>query len=354
MDHIDGVVRALDEYGLDAMLITHEVGERYALDFCGEGVLLVTRGQCCYYTDSRYTEAAQKTVKRAAVRQVGNGKSHLDLAAEAIREAGLARVGFESDRLSVDALARCRDKLPCELIPAGGLIAGLRAAKDAQELARMRRAQTITDESFDAVLGWLRPGLTERQVAARLVYEMMSRGATKPSFDPIAASGANGSMPHAVPGDTVLERGTFLTMDFGCIYEGYCSDMTRTVALGKPTQEMKTVYDTVLAAQAAGIAAAKAGVAGSVPDAAARAVIEQAGYGEYFGHAFGHSLGIEIHESPNFSPREQTVMPAGAVVSAEPGIYLPGRFGVRIEDVVILTETGCEDITKSPKELLIL
>lgn len=354
MEHISGIIRALDEYGLDAMLITHEVGERYALDFCGEGVALISRKGCRYYTDSRYIEAAQAQIACARIQCVGRGKSHLDLAAEAIRELGLARVGFESDRISVDAFERCRDKLPCELIPAGALIPGLRASKDAGELARMRRAQAITDETFAAVLDFLRPGLTERQVTARLVYEMMSRGASKPSFDPIAASGANGSMPHAVPGDTVLERGTFLTMDFGCIYEGYCSDMTRTVALGKPTAEMQAVYDTVLEAQRAGIAAARAGVSGNAVDAAARQVIGKAGWGEYFGHAFGHSLGIEIHESPNFSPREQTPMPVGAVVSAEPGIYLPGRFGVRIEDVVVLTETGCENITTSPKELLIL
>ena len=354
MDHIARIRAALAERELDAMLVTSAVSERYALDFCGEGVLLVTADRCFYYTDSRYIEAAQKRVDCAEIAQTGGGRSHLDLAAEAVEKAGLVRVGFESDTVTVDGLARLRDKLPCELVPAGGLIAGLRRVKDGEELSRMRRAQAITDETFAAVLDVLRPGVTEREIAARLVYEMMRRGAERPSFDPIVASGANGSMPHAVPGDTVLRRGTFVTMDFGCIYEGYCSDMTRTVALGEPTEEMCAVYDTVLAAQAAGIAAARAGVAGSVPDAAARAVIERAGYGAYFGHAFGHSLGLEIHEGPNFSPSETAAMPAGAVVSAEPGIYLPGRFGVRIEDVVVLTGSGCEDLTASPKNLMIL
>jgi len=179
-------------------------------------------------------------------------------------------------------------------------------------------------------------------------------GASRPSFDPILAAGANGSMPHAVPGDTVIEPGMFVTMDFGGVYHGYCSDMTRTIAVGQPTDEMRLVYDTVLRAQKAGLTAARAGVPGSEVDGAARTVIEQAGYGEYFGHSLGHSLGLEIHESPNFSPTEQTIMPVGAVVSCEPGIYLPGRFGVRIEDVVILREDGCENITASLKELIIL
>jgi len=218
----------------------------------------------------------------------------------------------------------------------------------------MRRAQAITDEAFKAILDFIKPGLTEQEVAARLVYEMMRRGAEKVSFDPIVASGPNGSRPHAVPTERKLEHGTFITMDFGCKVEGYCSDMTRTVALGQPAQEMERVYSVVLDAQKAGINAARAGVTGQEVDAAARRVIEEAGYGEYFSHSFGHSLGLDIHESPNASPRETAVLPAGAVISAEPGIYIPGRFGVRIEDVLILKEDGCEDITRSPRQLIVL
>ena len=161
-------------------------------------------------------------------------------------------------------------------------------------------------------------------------------------------------MPHAVPGETVLQRGMFVTMDFGCIYDGYCSDMTRTVALGQPSEEMERVYQTVLAAQRAGIDAARAGITGRELDAAARAVIQEAGFGAYFTHSFGHSLGLEIHESPNASPGEERTLPAGTVISAEPGIYLPGRFGVRIEDVLVLEENGCEDLTQSPKNLIVL
>jgi len=354
MNHIKQIASKLPEHGLDAMLITSTPGERYALDFYGEGLALISKEDCWYFTDSRYIEAANREIAGTHIDCVGRGRSHRTLAARVIEEHGFGKVGFESDSMSVDALALYEKELPCTLIAAPGLISNLRAAKDGEEQDLMRRAQAITDKAFANILDFIRPGMTERQVAARLVYELMLLGAERPSFDPIVAAGANGSMPHAVPGETVIEQGMFITMDFGGIYHGYCSDMTRTVCMGQPTQEMRTVYDTVLNAQQAGLAAARAGVAGCEVDRAARTVIEQAGYGEYFGHSLGHSLGLEIHESPNFSPSEQTIMPVGAVVSCEPGIYLPGRFGVRIEDVVILRENGCENITASPKELIIL
>ena len=193
--------------------------------------------------------------------------------------------------------------------------------------------------------------MTEKEIAARLQYLMLHFGAEKMSFDPIVAGGSNGSMPHAVPTD---RKGEFVTMDFGCVYGGYCSDMTRTVCVGQPTEEMRQVYEVVLSAQLAGIAAARAGVTGAEIDGAAREVIRQAGYGEFFGHSFGHGVGVEIHESPNASPANDKPMAAGSVISAEPGIYLPGRFGVRIEDVIVLTEDGCRNITRAPKELLCL
>ncbi len=196
--------------------------------------------------------------------------------------------------------------------------------------------------------------MTEREVAAKLTYDMLRFGAEKSSFDPIVVAGPNGSLPHGIPGDRPIQSGDFVTMDFGCKWGGYCSDMTRTVAVGQPTEEMVKVYDLVLKAQLAGIAASRAGVRGKDIDAAARKIIEKGGYGEYFGHGYGHSVGIEIHESPNANTRDETPMPVGAAVSAEPGIYLPGRFGVRIEDVVIMEEGGCRVITEAPKELIIL
>jgi len=354
MDHIAKITAQLPEHGLDAMLVTSAPGERYAVGFEGEGWVLVSRDGARYSTDGRYIEAARQQVTGAEIVLTERGQSHLALAREEIQRRGLKRVGFESGRVSADELGRWKDSLPCELVAAQGLLDGLRAAKDEEELARMRQAQRITDEAFREILNFIRPGLTEQEVAARLVYELLRRGGRRVAFDPIVAAGANGSMPHAVPGETVIQPGMFVTMDFGCVYEGYCSDMTRTVAVGQPTDEMERVYHTVLEAQRAGIAAARAGVTGSEVDRAARQVIQQAGYGSFFSHSFGHSLGLEIHESPNASPSEQTVFPAGAVISAEPGIYLPGHFGVRIEDVLVLRKGGCEDITQAPKNLIVL
>ncbi|MCI8422821.1 MAG: aminopeptidase P family protein [Lawsonibacter sp.] len=354
MEHISQIVARLPEFGLDAMLITSPSGERYALGFHGEGMLLVTRTGARYTTDGRYIEAAQEQITGAEVALATTGNSHLAQAKAYIEANGLHNVGFESAHLTVDAHRRYAQELPCILTPAQSLLDGLRAAKDSEELEIMGRAQQVTDAAFRAILSFIRPGMTEREIAARLVYELLSRGGEKISFDPIVAAGPNGSRPHAVPGDLVVDTGMFITMDFGCKVNGYCSDMTRTVALGQPTEEMETVYTTVLEAQKAGIRAARAGVPGKEIDQAARKVIEEAGYGANFTHSFGHGLGLDIHEAPGAGSTENTVLPAGAVISAEPGIYLPGRFGVRIEDVLILKEGGCEDITRSPKDLIVL
>ena len=354
MNHIAQIAAKLPEYELDAMLITSEPGEYYALGFHGEGLLLVTRSGAHYSTDSRYIEAAQAQITGTQIALTSREKSHMELALEFIKANNLEKVGFESGYMSVDSYHTYADKLPCLLVPAQKLLDDLRAAKDPQELAAMREAQRITDVAFQEILKFLKPGLTEQEVAARLVYELLRNGGEKVSFDPIVAAGPNGSKPHAIPGDTVIEKGMFVTMDFGCMYGGYCSDMTRTVAVGEPTEEMKSIYNTVLQAQMAGIGAARAGATGQEVDGAARKVIEQAGYGQYFGHGFGHSLGLEIHEAPNANPSSQVPFPVGTAISAEPGIYIPGKFGVRIEDVLFLNPNGCENITKSPKELIIL
>ena len=354
MNHIEKIAAQLPEYGLDAMLITSESGERYALGFHGEGLLLVTREGARYSTDGRYIEAAREQITGAEVLLTTPDKGHLALAKEYIEGKQLHNIGFESGTMTVDGHRKYEQELPGILTPAQKLLDDLRASKDEGELSLMRRAQEITDEAFKAILNFIRPGMTEREIAARLVYELLSRGGEKVSFDPIVAAGPNGSRPHAVPGPAVIEKGQFVTMDFGCVVGGYCSDMTRTVALGQPAREMEEVYAAVLAAQKAGINAARAGVAGREIDAAARNVLREAGYEEYFSHGFGHSLGVDIHESPSANSRETRPMPVGAVISAEPGVYIPGKFGVRIEDVLILNETGCEDITRSPKDLIVL
>lgn len=354
MEHIKGIQALMKTSGLDALLLTDPISCRYATGFYfTDGAVLVTPEKSWLLTDSRYTEAASQQVRESEVRKFTTGHPLSEL-------VGTLLGGFrgtlaaEADRMSHAEWARWEQELRCTLHPAGALLNELRRSKDKDELHSMIEAQRIAEKALDDVLGILRPGLTEKEVAAELTYRMLRYGGEENSFDPIVVTGAKSSMPHGVPGDNVIQDGDFVTMDFGTKKDGYCSDMTRTVAVGHATEEMKKVYGIVLEAQLAGIAASRAGIPGRDIDAAARRVIEEAGYGEYFGHSYGHSLGLEIHESPSARPTENTLMPVGAVVSAEPGIYLPGRFGVRIEDVVILEENGCTNITKAPKELLIL
>jgi Xaa-Pro aminopeptidase len=218
----------------------------------------------------------------------------------------------------------------------------------------MRKAQSITDKAFAEIITRLKAGMTEKELQAELIYCLYKNGADGLAFSPIVVSGPNTSLPHGVASDRVIREGDFVTMDFGAQYQGYCSDMTRTVAIGYASEEMKEVYNTVLKAQLAGIAATKAGIPGGEVDGAARAVIEEAGYGKYFGHGYGHSVGLEIHEAPNCGFASQQIMVENCVASAEPGIYLPGKFGVRIEDVLIYKEGGYENITASPKNLIII
>ena len=353
MNHLNKIAAKLPEYGLDAMLITSEPGEFYAIGFHGEGVTLVTKEGNYYFTDSRYIEACENQVTDCAI-AMPEGRSYKAEVKELVAKHGIQKLGFEDGYMSVKEYNVWVAEVPCEFVPANALLDGLRMYKDEEEVERMIKAQRISEKAFEEILKFIKPGITEKEIAAKLEYDMLRFGAEKMSFDPIVASGPNGSMPHAIPGDKPVQNGEFITMDFGCKFGGYCSDMTRTVALGEPGEEMKKVYETVYQAQQAGLAAAKAGAIGADVHAAAAKVIEDAGYGAYFGHGLGHSLGIEIHEDPRFSPSCKEAICAGAALSVEPGIYLPGKFGVRIEDVVILKEGGCEDITLAPKNLIIL
>lgn len=357
MNHFSQLSAALESRGLDAMLLTCEANRFYASGFRStgtDGCALVTRKKNYYFTDSRYTEAAGRVLRDAELRETKPGRGYTVLIREVAEAEGLRKVGFEDAYMTVQDYERYRKALPCELVPAADLLSDLRRVKDREELEVMIQAQRIAERALEDILGELRPGVTEREIAARLQYLLLHYGAEDKSFDPIVVSGPNGSLPHGVPSEKVIENGEFVTMDFGCVYHGYCSDMTRTVAVGSVTDEMRTVYETVLRAQEAGIAAAKAGVTGKDVDGAARKVIQDAGFGEYFGHGFGHGVGVEIHEAPTASQLNDKPLPAGAVISAEPGIYLPGRLGVRIEDVILLREGGCENLTRAPKELIVL
>ena len=355
MNQIARIREELNKRSLDALLITDEKNQRYAAGFpFTDGAVLVGKEKAFLITDSRYIEAAQQQAEGAEVRLFDRAHPLTMKIKEALGEIGAEKIAAEDQSLCHAAFIGWEKKLGTELEGVGDLFGVLRAVKTEEEIASMIHAQRISEAALDEVLHIIKPGMTEREVAAELVYRMLRHGSEGNSFDPIVVTGAKTSMPHGVPGDKVIRTGDFVTMDFGCLKDGYCSDMTRTVAVGSATDEMKNVYHTVLKAQLAGIAAARAGVLGKDIDAAARKVIADAGYGEYFGHGFGHCLGLEIHEPPIAGPTGNMPLPAGSLSSAEPGIYLPGRFGVRIEDVMIIREDHAEVITKAPKSELII
>ncbi len=353
MKNIEKYISLLGQQ-VDGLLLTSRYSRHYGAEFdIAEGVAIVSVSGCRYFTDSRYIESAQNNIRGFEVVEMNRDNPYKKLLNEAIVEFGIEKLGYEEGYLTVSEFKEF-EKLNAELVPMGDAISRFRAVKEEWELERMQKAQEITDAAFADILACIKPGITEKQLQAELIYRLYKFGGEGLAFDPIVVSGPNTSLPHGVAGDRVICEGDFVTLDFGALYGGYCADMTRTVAVGYATEEMKQVYETVLRAQEAGIFATKAGVTGAEIDAAARKVIVDAGYGSYFGHGYGHSIGMECHEMPSCNPSGKTPMEVNMVASAEPGIYLPGRFGVRIEDLVIFTETGYINMTRSPKNLIIV
>lgn len=341
--------------GADAVVLTSSVNRRYATGFSSSaGVCYVSDKQAVFMTDFRYIEAANQQIKGFTLRQVQITESYTAVVNELAVQDGVKNIALEDETLTQAEYQKWVHGLKAEAVPLGNAVRRLRMIKDEAEVMQIASAQRIAEQAFAEIVNQIRVGVTEKEIAARLTYLMLHHGAENMSFDPIVVSGVNSSKPHGVPSEKRIEAGDFVTMDFGCIYNGYCSDMTRTIAVGYATEEMEKVYETVLEAQLAGIAAAKAGVTGKQIDAAAREVIASAGYGEAFGHGFGHCVGLEIHEEPRASQKCEDPIPAGAVLTAEPGIYLPGKFGVRIEDMLYVLEDGCVNLTAAPKQLLIL
>ncbi len=339
----------------DGLLLTSRYSRYYAAGCdIAEGMAIVSGSGCRYFTDSRYIEAAQNGITAMTVTEMNRQNPYPALINQAARELGITRLGMEEDYMTVAEFNGLKEKVQVPLVPMSAKINKFRSVKEPWELELMKKAQEITDRSFTEILTRIKVGMTEKELMAELIYCLYKNGGEGLSFDPIVVSGPNTSLPHGVATDRVIREGDFITMDFGVVYKGYCSDMTRTVAVGYATEEMEKVYNTVLKAQTAAIAATRPGVTGADIDGVARDIIRDAGYGDYFGHGYGHSLGMECHELPACSPSGKTVMEENMVTSAEPGIYLPGKFGVRIEDVVIFTADGCENITKSPKNLIII
>ncbi len=338
---------SLAERELDRMLVTDLVNVRYLTGFGGtNGACICGEGDCLFLTDFRYSERATAEVEGWEVVTV-----------ESDWLAGIAghlrgRVGFEDDHISVRTLERLREKLAAgvEPVAAGGTVERLRQVKDADELASIAAAAELADDVWLWSLECGLAGRAEREVARAAEARIRELGA-EPSFPAIVAAGPNGALPHAEPGEREIGRGELVVFDMGAELDGYCSDGTRTFATGEPGEEARAVYEVVHEAQAAALGAVAAGVEGEAVDTVARKVIEAAGHGERFGHGLGHGVGLEVHEAPRVSQRSEDLLEAGEVVTIEPGVYLPGRLGVRIEDLVIVTEGGSRNLSGLSTEL---
>lgn len=341
---------------LDGALIMSEENRRYFTSFpSSDGVLLISRNGTVFLTDSRYVEAAQKKITVCPVRLTKDLSTELP---QLMSEFKINNLAVETTRLTVAQFEEFTKWMPdtgiCTENYADRAIDALRMVKSDGEVKLVCEAQAIAERAFDHILEFIKPGVTEREIQLELDYYMLRNGAEALSFETIAVSGVNSSMPHGVPSDKKIENGDFITMDYGAVVGGYHSDMTRTVAVGSVSEEQKKIYNTVLEAQLAAMEKMAPGVSCAGADKAARDIITDAGYGEFFGHGTGHGVGVEIHEQPRVSPRSKEILAPGHLVTAEPGIYLPGLFGVRIEDMVLITEDGSRGLTHAPKNLIIL
>ena len=353
MDNYKRVQELLKKLSVGAVLISNGNNMRYISGFAGEtGYVYISEDRHAIVTDFRYTIQAEMEAEGYEIITIGNG-GYEEALNDLLKIDTINRLGFEAEDMLFATYNKLKEKLAVqELVPLGNEITAMRRIKTPRELEYIKQAEAIGDQVFTEILGFIKPGMTELEVAARIEYLLKVKGAQGCSFPAIVASGVNSSMPHAVPSSKKIEVGDFLTMDFGCVYEGYCSDMTRTIVIGKASQKQKEVYETVLKAQLAALDFLKAGVKGKEVDKVARDIIYSAGYEGCFGHGLGHSVGLHIHENPRLSMLEEGTIEAGMTETVEPGIYIKGFGGVRIEDLVVVTEDGCENFTFSNKNLI--
>ncbi|WP_035297961.1 M24 family metallopeptidase [Brevibacillus thermoruber] len=344
---------ALSQLGADALITEKKENRFYLSGFTGStGWVIVTEKEAFLVTDFRYIEQAQEQAPHFRV--VNNERKPVEALARVLKEAGVKRLAFESSVSfgTYQEWSKAFDGV--ELVPTSGLMEKLRMYKDASELAIIREAVRIADEAYQHIQGYIKPGVREVDVALELEFFMRKRGAEAAAFDIIVASGVRGALPHGRASEKVIQAGEMVTLDYGAAYKGYNSDITRTLSVGEPDPKLKEIYDIVLRAQIAGVEALKPGVTGKEADAVTREIITAAGYGDAYGHSAGHGLGVEVHELPNLSAVSPFVLEPGMLVTMEPGIYISGLGGVRIEDDVLITADGHEVLTTSTKELLIL
>ena len=333
---------------VEALLVTSPYNLRYITEFTGTaGLAIVTQQKAVFITDFRYTEQAGEQVKEFKVIQAE--KNLMDEVVKTVKSMDIQTLAFEQDYMTYASATQYKEKLDCNLEPISNLIEKIRMVKTAEEVSVLKDAAKIADDAFEHICGFIRPGLTELEVSNELEFFMRQQGATSSSFDIIVASGLRSALPHGVATDKVIEQGDMITLDFGALYNGYISDITRTVAVGEPSEQLKEIYAIVLKAQELGVEKIGPGMSGIEADD-----IKSKGYGEAFGHSTGHGIGLEVHESPGLSFKSETILEPGMAVTVEPGIYLQGIGGVRIEDDILITESGNERLTHSTKELRIL
>lgn len=339
----------------EGVLVYNPSNMFYLSGYLGEGLVLITHQCCAIVTDFRYTEQAENEAPGFEVHMTGTGRCHEAIVGELCRQADIDTLYYEDDYVTVRTFEACRKHISdVEWKSVGGAVEALREVKDENELSLIAQACKLTGEAFERLLPNIKEGVTEKELALMLNFDMLTNGAGGLAFSTIAAAGANGSLPHAVPGDYKLRKGDMITFDFGARVGNYCADMTRTVALGNPSDEMRKVYQIVKDAQQMAQDAVMAGKCCRDIDAIARDYIYSKGYEGRFGHGLGHSLGIDIHENPRFNQTCTSILKVGQVMTVEPGIYLPGVGGVRIENSVVVREDGCEALTLPTRELIIL
>ncbi|KKI93001.1 Xaa-Pro dipeptidase [Bacillus sp. SA1-12] len=354
MIKLEKIRNRFKELSIDGLLITSKFNRRYMTGFTGTaGVAVISLDKAVFITDFRYTEQAAKEVEGFEI--VKHTGPIIEEVAAVVKQLGIKRLGFEQDHLTYQAYTSYKNAITdTEFVPVSDAVEKLRLIKSSSEIKILKEAAEIADAAYKHILTFVKPGLKEIEVANELEFFMRKNGAESSSFDMIVASGYRSALPHGVASNKEIEKGDFVTLDFGAYYKGYCSDITRTFAVGQPSDELKNIYAIVLEAQMRGMNGIKPGMSGKEADALTRDYITQQGYGEYFGHSTGHGLGMEVHEGPALSFRSDAILEPGMVVTVEPGIYIAGLGGVRIEDDTVITESGNESLTHSPKDLIIL
>ncbi|WP_054636471.1 Xaa-Pro peptidase family protein [Thalassobacillus sp. C254] len=353
MKRLEKVRKGLQAQEIDGLLVTSAVNRRYLTGFTGTaGAVLISEKGAVFITDFRYTEQAQAQVKGYDI--VEHKASMPEMIGEKANELGIKKLGFEKHQTTYQEYELYKSKVSSTLVPVSGIIEELRLNKNEEELNILAEAANIADAAFDHITTYIRPGVTEIEVSNELEFFMRKKGADSSSFDIIVASGERSALPHGVASEKEIQSGELVTLDFGAYYKGYCSDITRTVAVGEPDEELKKIYQTVYEAQLKAMEEIKPGMTGVEADSVAREHIKKNGFGDKFGHGLGHGLGMEVHEEPRLSPKGNKELTPGMVVTVEPGIYVAGLGGTRIEDDIVITENGNRSLTHSPKELIIL